>query len=104
MEDEDVLVSDEVRKDEQSVIRVQVKEFKGSYYFDIREWKDKGSYQGPTKKGINVPLERASSVEGIVTSVLKDAYEKMDEHVKEVQGEKMKKDLGDLKRKYGSHT
>lgn len=104
MTDEDVLVSDEIRKDEQTVVRVQVKEFKGSYYFDIREWKDKGNYTGPTKKGVNIPLNRASNIADTVKDVLEKAYEKMDEHVKEVQEEEMKKDLSNLKKKYGSHT
>lgn len=104
MTDEDVLVSDEIRKDDQTVIRIQIKEFKGSYYFDIREWKDKGSYEGPTKKGINMPLERASFVIGKAQEVLEEGHEKMDEHVKKVQGEEMRKDLDKLKKKYGSHT
>lgn len=104
MSDEDILVADEVRKDDQTVIKIQVKEFKGSYYFDIREWKDKGNYQGPTKKGINIPLDRSSNVVEKASEVLEEAFEKMDEHVKEVQGEEMKRDLGRLKRQYGSHT
>lgn len=104
MSDEDVLISDEARKDDQTVIKAQIKEFKGSYYFDVREWKDKGEYQGPTKKGINIPLERASSVIEMAKDVLEEGFEKMDEHVKEVQGEEMKKDLSRLKKKYGSHT
>lgn len=104
MADEDVLVSEEIRKDDQTVVRVQVKEFKGSYYFDIREWKDKGSYKGPTKKGVNIPLDRAFNIADVVSDVLEKAYEKMDEHVKETQEEEMKKDLGSLKKKYGSHT
>lgn len=104
MSDEEVLVSDEIRKDDQTVVRIQVKEFRGSYYFDIREWKDGGNYKGPTKKGVNIPLERASGIADTVGEVLKKAYERMDEHVKEVQNEEMKKDLGRLKKKYGSHT
>lgn len=104
MADEDVLVSEEIRKDDQTVIRIQVKEFKGSYYFDIREWKDKGSYEGPTKKGVNIPFEKATKIGDKVQSVMAKAYERMDEHVKETQGEEMKKDLNRLKKKYGSHT
>lgn len=104
MADEDVLVSEEIRKDDTTVVRAQVKEFKGSYYFDIREWKDKGNYTGPTKKGVNIPLDRASGFGELVKDVLEEAFEKMDEHVKEVQGEQMKKDLTSLKKEYGSHT
>lgn len=104
MQDEDVLVSDEIRKDEQTVVRVQVKEFKGSYYFDIREWKDRRTYEGPTKKGVNMPLNRASNFGDTVKDVLEKAYKRMDEHVKEVQEEEMKKDLSSLKKEYGSHT
>ncbi len=104
MSDEDVVVSDEIRKDDQTVIKIQMKEFKGSYYFDIREWKDKGSYEGPTKKGVNMPLERASYVLDKAQEILEESYEKMDEHVKEVKEEEMEKDLDRLKKKYGSHT
>ncbi len=104
MADEDVLASEEIRKDDQSVIKIQVKEFKGSYYFDIREWKDKGSYQGPTKKGVNIPFQRASNLVEKVRKVLEEADDKMDEHVKEVQREEKERDLGGLKKKYGSHT
>ncbi len=102
MADEDVLVSEEIRKDDQTVVRVQVKEFKGSYYFDIREWKDKGNYQGPTKKGVNVPLERASGLVNTAEEVLETAMETMDEHVKKVREEEGKRDITELKKKYGS--
>lgn len=102
MADEDVLVSEEIRKDDQTVVRVQVKEFKGSYYFDIREWKDKGNYQGPTKKGVNVPLERASGLVNTAEEVLETAMETMDEHVKKVRKEEGKRDITELKKKYGS--
>lgn len=104
MSDDKVLVSEEIRKDDQTVVKVQVKEFKGSYYFDIREWKDKPTYEGPTKKGVNIPLERASGIVDATSEVLKKAFEEMDEHVKEVQEEEMDKDLDRLKKKYGSHT
>ncbi len=104
MSDDEVLVSEEIRKDDQTVVKVQVKEFKGSYYFDIREWKDKGTYEGPTKKGVNIPLERASGIVDASSEVLEKAFEQMDEHVKEVQEEEMEKDLDRLKKKYGSHT
>lgn len=104
MADDDVLASEEIRKDDQSVVRVQVKEFKGSYYLDIREWKDKGSYEGPTKKGVNIPFEKATKIGDKVQSVMAEAHEKMDEHVKKTQDEGMKKDMNRLKKIYGSHT
>ena len=102
--DDDVLVSEDIMKDDETIIKVQVKQFKGSYYFDIREWKDKPSYEGPTKKGVNVPLERASGLLNVASEILKKAFEEMDQHVKEVQEEEMEKDLDRLKNKYGSHT
>ncbi|KXB06700.1 hypothetical protein AKJ51_03090 [candidate division MSBL1 archaeon SCGC-AAA382A20] len=104
MGEEDVLVAEEIRKDDETLVKIQVKEFKGSYYFDIREWKDKGSYEGPTKKGVNLPLDRALSIGDKVKSVLEEAQEKMDEHVKKVKKEERKKDIGDLKSKYGSYS
>lgn len=104
MADEDILASEEIRKDDTTIVKIQVKEFKGSYYFDIREWKDKGSYEGPTKKGVNMPFQRTTNLVEKIKNVLEKADDRMDEHVKKVQKEEKKKDLGGLKKQYGSHT
>jgi hypothetical protein len=53
------------KNDNGDVIRVQVKEFKGNEYLDIRNfYTDKDGELRPTKKGVSIPMHLAQEVVG----------------------------------------
>lgn len=52
-------------------IRIQVKEFKGKAYVDIREW---SIWEGqdtfkPSKKGVTIPLDKWNEFASMITNI-----------------------------------
>ena len=55
-------MTDIAKPESKDVIRVQVKDFKGKKYLDLRNFYEKDGEKKPTKRGISIPLDIAQDV------------------------------------------
>jgi len=67
----------EIEKGPMSRIVVSLTEFRGNYYFDIREYIKSESYTGPTKKGIRLDVELYPKFKEIIEELGKEIEKKM---------------------------
>lgn len=66
----------EIEKNEETTIKVEVSEFRGSPRIDIREYVENGRYTGATKKGINIDVEQFPELFKVMVAVKKHLEEK----------------------------
>ncbi|MHA2085051.1 MAG: transcriptional coactivator p15/PC4 family protein [Candidatus Thorarchaeota archaeon] len=63
-------MQDVAKNDKGDMIRIQLKEYKGKHYLDIRNFYAKDGKLNPTKKGISIPDEIAFDVINAATDEL----------------------------------
>lgn len=107
-QDENILVEESMRKDENTKIKAKVNEYGGRYNFDLRIWMDTEKYRGPTKKGVFVNLSLAPEMMKMMQKVLKKGWKEVQEreavdHLSEIgkpREEQKDRDIRKLQRKY----
>lgn len=63
-----------IPKNARETIRVQMAEFRGTSYLDVRTWADTGDGEPkPTPKGVTVPLAAIAAFAEAVAQVVKEA-------------------------------